>query len=281
MSKARALSHRLEAIEYIHAADGLPYRHDFSRDGSTIGLRADGSVVIRNKRAKLWDTFDVDGREQDFLVNPPIARGGRMAAKRRKMSAKQLKYFGPRRSRNKPAKARRRRRTVTRTRTVSAAPVRRRRRRRNPQGFSINSILHRVQSGALDATCIVVGKAGTRYIAQQFSYPSGSMMDGIIQGVSALGLGMLAERFIGSDRARFVLAGALSAPLETVIADANIPQISPLLGAVPSNTAAIYAAADRPRMGAWQQPRLAAWQSNDPSSSPQLNLPASQAILGS
>lgn len=251
------LSNRIEAIEYIHAADGLPYRHAF-KSGATISLRKDGSVLIRNRDKKLWDTFDVDGREQQFLVNPP---GGKMAAKRKKKStrrrrrtaltAAQAQYFAPKRRRRN-------------NRPKAAAPRKRHRRRRNPMGFSINGILGKLQRGGMDAVCVVGGKAGVRLVSSRFSYEDGSMMDSLVETAAALGISLVAERVLGSDRARFVLAGGLASALETLISQANIPQLSPLLGATPRmvNTTEVYAAADNPRLAQWQDgaPKLGDWQ---------------------
>ena len=262
---SRRLSNRIEAIEYVHADDGLPYRHSF-KSGGTITLLKDGSVKVRNRDKQLWDLFNVDGDQQPFLVNPPAGakstRGSTMA--KRKMSAKQRQYFGKRKSNPK-------RRTVTVTRTARRRnppnpPRRARRRRRNPAGFSVQGIIGRMQRGGADALSIVAGRVAVRYISSKFSYADGSMMDTLVEAGSALAAAMVAERVLGQDRARFVLAGGLSSSLETLLAQANIPHISPLLGAVPNaNTGAVYANADR-RLAAWSggpQPTLGAWSAGD------------------
>lgn len=276
MSRARTLSNRIEAIEYIHADDGKPYRHDFTSDGSKIILRADGTIAVKNKSRKLWDVFDVKGTEQPFLINPPAGRtttkkrGAAMAKKRRRnrpMSAAQRKYFGPKRKRNPANPPRKRRRSVSAARRSSNPPnpPRKRRRRRNPMGFSVNSLLRRAQQGGMDALAIVAGRAGVRAISKQFPYPAGSVMDTVVEVGGALALGMVAERILGSDRGRFVLAGALSNSVEDLLASAKIPYVSDLLSGLPNaNTAAVYASADQglSRMGAWRQ--LAGWQGGRP-----------------
>lgn len=122
-----------------------------------------------------------------------------------------------------------------------------------------------------------------RYAASFTNYADGSMMDSLVETVAAIGVSLVAERVLGSDRARFVLAGGLASPLETMINQANIPVISPLLGdARTANTAAIYPAADAPRMGAWQAGNgsLGAWQPGQPLAARRTRqLPPSAALL--
>lgn len=261
---ARTLSHRIEAIEYIHAKDGQPYRHDFTHDGGEIRLKSDGSISVRNKDKKLWDLFDVNGTVKPFLINPrgrrtTTKRGAKMAKKKRKLSAAQRAagFGGKRRRKSNPKRAAR---TVTRyvTRKRNAPKRRRSRRRRNPMGLSVNGLLGRLQQGGMDALAVLAGRAGVRAISKQFPYPSGSVMDSVVELGGALALGMVAERIVGRDRARFVLAGALSNPAEDMIASAKIPYISALLSATPSSNTTIYPPADGNGMSAWQQ--MQAWQ---------------------
>jgi hypothetical protein len=142
-----------------------------------------------------------------------------------------------------------------------------------------------MQRGAVDAACVVGGKAAVRYAASFTSYADGSMMDSLVETVAAIGVSMVAERVLGSDHARFVLAGGLASPLETMINQANIPVISPLLGDIRTgNTAAIYPAADAPRMGSWQNGNgaLGAWQGGAPLAARRARqLPPSAALLQS
>lgn len=269
---SKRLSNQIEAIEYVHALDGMPYRHDFKR-GGTISLQKDGSVRIRNREKKLWDMFDVNGTEKPFLINPAgrrttTTRGAPMAKKKRKMSAAQRKYFGPRKKNPSRTRTRTVTRYVTRKRNPAANPPKRRkhRRRRNPpMGLSLNGLLRRAQVGLVDAVLITGGRAGVRAISKQFPYPAGSVMDTVVEGLGALALGYAAERVLGTDRARFVFAGALQSSVEDVIASAGIPYISALLSATPNtSTQQIYGPADGGgrRLSAWQQ--LAAWQGGQP-----------------
>lgn len=264
------LSNRIEAIEYVHATDGLPYRHRFKK-GSRISLLKDGSVKVTNpSKKKLWSLFDVNGVRQPFLINPPAGTthsGGTMA-KKRKMSALQRKYFGGGKRRKNPARKRKAAsatRTVVRYRNPPNPPTKKRRRRRNPVGLSVQGLLGRLQRGGTDALCVVGGRVGVRLVSGQFSYADGSMMDTLVEAGAALALGMVAERVIGQDKARFILAGGLSSSLETLLAQAKIPYVSATLGAIPTaNTGAIYPSADR-TLGAWSPaPTLGAWSPGEP-----------------
>lgn len=250
MARPRTLSHQVESISYIHADDGLPYRHDFTAGDSDILLRQNGTVEIRNKRKKLWDTFSVDGREQPFLVNPrgtkptrrrgPMAKRKRKSGRRRNASGHFVKASAAPRRRNPPVRRvkRRRRNPVVMARTQ-------RRRRRNPPTFNVSSITRSVTQGLIDGALVTGGRVLARLASSQFSYENGSVMDSLVEVAAALAIGMVGPRFIGADRARFLMAGAFSSPIETLANEAGIPKLSQLLGATsPANTTAIYPAAD-------------------------------------
>lgn len=263
MARGKVLSHQIEAIEYVHAKDGQPYRHDFTSGDSDIRLRPDGSVVISNKRKKLWDVFTVAGEPQDFLVNPrgvrdstrrrkAMATRKRKSAKKRRrnapMSAAQRKYFGPKRKRRRNPVAALSTTPTRRKRSVRANPPKRRRRhRRNPPAFSVNGLLGNLTTGLMDAGAVVGGKTLVRLASSQFSYADGSMMDSAIELGAALVVSMIAPRFMDNTRARMMAAGGFSSVLETLIAQANIPTVSGLLGATSGvDTRVVYTAADSP-----------------------------------
>lgn len=268
----RVLSHQIEAIEYIHADDGLPYRHDFTRGDSEIDLRKDGSVLIRNtSKQDLWDTFTVDGRPQPFLVNPrgvrdkPVRRsamkrkkksnfGKRMAALRRRSNA-------PRRAKAvRPVKRRRRRSAVARS---ANPPARRRRHRRNPPSFSGRGIIQSLTQGVVDATWTLAGKIGVQLVSAQFPFDDGSMTDTAVEVGTAIVMGLVLPRFIGADRTRFVMAGGFLSPLETLVKQAKIPHVSNLLSGLPiSDTRMTFPSGDSAGMlGAYPEgaPRLGAY----------------------
>jgi hypothetical protein len=53
------------AVEYKHAqsARGTPYRHDFESAGVELWALADGSLLIRHPKHRLWDDFTVEDGE--------------------------------------------------------------------------------------------------------------------------------------------------------------------------------------------------------------------------
>lgn len=87
--------------------------------------------------------------------------------------------------------------------------------------------------GARGAVGVTVGKAAARAIPTQLGLPTtGPMGIATMLGV-ALALGMAADKVSKKD-APFVLAGALSAPIEGLIRDLNVPVLSSALSAYPS-----------------------------------------------
>jgi hypothetical protein len=52
------VSRRVRAIEYDHVEDeaGVSRRHDFAR-GVEMRVRADGTILLRHPRKRLWDDF--------------------------------------------------------------------------------------------------------------------------------------------------------------------------------------------------------------------------------
>lgn len=87
--------------------------------------------------------------------------------------------------------------------------------------------------GARGAVGVIVGKAAARAIPQQLGLPTtGSMGLATMLG-AALGLGFLADKFARRD-APFIVAGALTAPIEGLVRDLNIPVLSPALASYPA-----------------------------------------------
>lgn len=98
------------------------------------------------------------------------------------------------------------------------------RRRRNPPRLNI---IRTVQRGVQDGVAVVVGKALARVIPAQVKLPTTGAQGLAVQGLTAVGIALLAERFgLGKDFARFAAAGAFAAPIESFIREAGIPVIS-------------------------------------------------------
>jgi len=152
----------------------------------------------------------------------PTSKGGTSMAKRKR----------------KTTRKRTTKRRVVRHRTVKRnTPVRHRRRsmrrhRRNPGMklgfgyFSVKTLLN----GAIDAGEVVVGKAAARAIPNLVGLPTSDMTGLIVQGLSAVVVGWAGHSFISPNAGKMMLAGALSAPIESFIKSMNIPFISANLG---------------------------------------------------
>lgn len=110
-------------------------------------------------------------------------------------------------------------------RTTRRRPTRRRSYRRNPAKGIVKSLT----DGAVNAGHIVLGKAGARLVPDALNLPRTGATGLAVQAAVAVGLGMLADGFMPKRRAELILAGALTAPVESIIAGAGIPLLSPAL----------------------------------------------------
>lgn len=189
-----------------------------------------------------------------YLVNPKHKRkGARVAKRRRKLHgaaatahAKKLAKTKRRRHRRttprgakKMAKRRStRRRASARRRVVHRNPPKRKRAyhrrravskrrsfRRSARKMS-RALVPMVTQGFKDAAGVVVGKAAARAIPQMVGLAQAGYVGMAIQAVAAVAAGWAANRFIGANFGRMVLAGGLSAPLESLVKSLNIPIIS-------------------------------------------------------
>jgi len=95
--------------------------------------------------------------------------------------------------------------------------------RRNPPG---GDIVGKATQGAMDAGAVLVGKAATRSLPQLLSLPQTGNTGLALQAVAA---GWAADRFVGPDVGRMILAGGLSAPMESLIIRFNVPWLSTAL----------------------------------------------------
>lgn len=97
----------------------------------------------------------------------------------------------------------------------------------NPRG-----IMNFVLAGAIDATEVVLGKAGVRIVAGYLpaSIPQTGAVGLAIQVALATGLGFGAHKFVSPNAGKMVLAGGLSGVIESFIKSLNIPILSPALG---------------------------------------------------
>lgn len=232
------MSGEVAAVEYRHADDGRDYRHDFG-PGVTMDAEPDGSIRLTDARGR---GLHRDFSGQTFLVNPP-KKGARKMAKRmppRHRSGPKKGQFRKRAVASRAAPRKRRRATssravVTRSRSRARARPRPRARsrktyRRNPpRKMSIRGVLKSVQEGAMDAALILTGKAATRSIPLMANLPKEGNIGLAVQGLTALVVSLAAQRVLKPAQARMVLAGGLTAPLETLIVSYNVPFLAPAL----------------------------------------------------
>lgn len=111
-------------------------------------------------------------------------------------------------------------------RFVSRGGGRRSYRRNPPKGGDIVATL---TQGALDAGGILVGKAATRSIPQLLTLPQTGNTGLAVQAATAVAVGWAADRFVGPDVGRMILAGGLSAPMESLVVRFNVPWLSTAL----------------------------------------------------
>lgn len=116
----------------------------------------------------------------------------------------------------------------------------------------MRGIQKKLTDGAVDAVQIVLGKAAARAIPVAFNLPRQGNTGLAVQIASAVAAGMVGEKVLGRAAARMILAGGLSAPIESFVAGAGIPYLSGALqpmGRYP--TVGRY-----PPLGRYPQPEL-------------------------
>lgn len=150
-------------------------------------------------------------------------------------------------------------------RFVSTNPRRRRRRSTRRRYYRRNQpmlpgVVGLLMDGTIEAGQILVGKAATRSVPDLFQLPKQGNVGLAVQGAVAVGLGWIADMFLSKPTARAILAGGLTAPLETAIVAFNVPWLSTALA--PTTASGNLQAYVRRRtapgnnMGAYAQPRV-------------------------
>lgn len=145
------------------------------------------------------------------------------------------------RRRNPPVRraAAKRRAAPRRAAPRRAAP--RRSYRRNPARLDVVRMLTR---GTTMAAQVLIGKAATRAAPDLMNLPKGGNTGLAVQVATALGVGFLAQQFLSQSAAAAILAGGLTAPVETLIVNANIPYLSQYLS--PNGGAGVAGYVPRP-----------------------------------
>lgn len=117
--------------------------------------------------------------------------------------------------------------------------------RMNPVGGDVVGML---MGGTVAAGQVLVGKAAARSIPDLAGLPKEGNTGLAIQAAVAVGLGWVADQFLSPQAAREILAGGLTAPLETMIVAFNVPWFSQALSPVTAGEdLGAYVRARRPR----------------------------------
>lgn len=187
-----------------------------------------------------------------FLINPGLGRGTpqrrvKSMAKRRTQprhkSGPKKGQFKPRArrkrarknpgrtvaKRNPPKRKRTRRRRTTAARKTTTR--RRRSARRNPPKM-FRGLVGTFTDGIVEAGQILVGKAAVRSIPDLANLPKQGNVGLAVQAGTALVIGYVADMFLSANAARAMTAGALTAPLETLIVSYRVPWLSTALAPV-------------------------------------------------
>ena len=187
---------------------------------------------------------------------PPRHKSGKKKGQFRKRASSRKRNPTPRTTRQAAPRARAttRRRVKNPGRTVA--------RRRNAPRMNV---VKKLQTGVMGAAGVLIGKAGARTIPVLAGLPKGGNTGLLIQAATAIALGMAADRVLGKRMGEMVLAGALTAPLETLVVSYNVPFLAPALspttsvaelGAYVHGGAALGSYVPAPGLGSYVTPRL-------------------------
>lgn len=149
--------------------------------------------------------------------------GRKAAAARKKKSTKRAtarKNPTKRRRKSTVAKRRtkaRRRRNPRRRPIKGVRQIRRKVYTRNPP-VTLKNMGQILRQGLIDSSGVVAGKVGARFVAGFIpSFGEGPIMNFAKQGVAALAVGFVGGQVLPREYARFMIAGALAAPMETFL----------------------------------------------------------------
>ncbi len=105
----------------------------------------------------------------------------------------------------------------------------------NAPRMTVANITRTLMDGAMDSALVLTGKAATRMIPHMANLPKDGNIGLAVQGLTAVVVSMLAQNFLRPAQARMILAGGLTAPLETLIVSFNVPFLAPALQPVESD----------------------------------------------
>jgi len=132
---------------------------------------------------------------------------------------------------------------------------RRRTYKRNP--VKAPDIFVMLKDGSIAATQVLVGKAVVRSVPDLLNLPKQGNVGLAIQAAVALGTGYLSSMFLSRGAAAAMMAGGLTAPIETLLVSNNVPWIGEALSPT-SDAAAVSGYMGRypqaPGMGRYPRP---------------------------
>ena len=110
------------------------------------------------------------------------------------------------------------------------AKKRGRRRYRRNAGFRFGGggMVNKIIGAAKNAGYVVVGKAIARGVPRMVGLPTTGLMGTAVQALAGIFLAPIVGKFIGRGSEPFIIAGALVAPMEQLLA--GLPVVGPLLG---------------------------------------------------
>lgn len=123
----------------------------------------------------------------------------------------------------KTSRARKRRNAPTRKKTTTA---RKRTYRRNP---ATPDVLVMLRDGGIAATQVLVGKAVVRSVPDLLNLPKQGNVGLAVQAALALATGYVSSMFLSRGAAAAMMAGGLTAPIETLLVANNVPWIGEAL----------------------------------------------------
>jgi len=173
-----------------------------------------------------------------FLVNP--GRSKKMAKRkmppRHKSGPKKGQFMSKaarKRKRNPPQKAAARRAPAKRA-PAKRAPARRNPRARRPK---MPDLVGMLTDGTMMAGQVLVGKAAARSAPDLLGFPKEGNVGLAIQVAIAVAVGFVADMFVSARTGAAILAGGLTAPLETFLVAQEVPWLGEALSPVTSNNA--------------------------------------------
>lgn len=216
---------QVHSIAYRHALDGEDYVHEF---GPSVDMKSldDGYLSIRHGSGDVLHR-EFDG--QTFLVNPPRRKTMARKLPPRVQSGKNKGQFR-KRAKSSPRK----RKTTTRRRNSPAAnPPKHRRNAPRRTRITMRKVTRDLTQGAMDAALILVGKAGARTLPSMLpNLPKEGNIGLAMQALVAVAIGLLADQVLPAAQAKMVLAGGLTAPVETLVVSFNVPFLADALAPV-------------------------------------------------